>query len=449
MRDRKVIMVSPVTRGCGQLSIQVAVERGRVVGAQVIGGLYRGWERILVGRDPADAPYLVERLCGICSAAHGTASSVMLDRVYGIEVPAKGRLLRNLMLGAEFLQNHLRHFYLLVMPDYIEPPPGLGYDSQAGGDRRFSWEANQRLVDHYWESVGIAQICHQMLALLGAKAPHAHGIVPGGATVDPGTDVLNKLASLLARVRSFMEERMLPDTSLLAAAYPDYFRIGAGPGNYLSYGGFPDPGGVPAFTPGVVRAGIGEEVDINGITEYLRHTWLDEDDVLDPYKPGAYSWVEAVRYQGEPMEVGPLARAAVGGEEVNSSVMDRIMARSRETSRIAEWMTGWLDEAAAANGPAYLQPGEITELEAVGVIEAPRGSLLHRVRVEGEKVAAYKLITPSEWNFSPRDDRGRMGVAEQSLIGIPVFDPGSPVEVGRVARSFDPCLYCATHVIGG
>ena len=65
----------------------------------MIGGLYRGWEKILVGRDPADAPYLTERICGICSGAHATASSVMLDKVYGVEVPVRGRLLRNLMLG--------------------------------------------------------------------------------------------------------------------------------------------------------------------------------------------------------------------------------------------------------------------------------------------------------------------------------------------------------------
>ena len=152
--------------------------------------------------------------------------------------------------------------------------------------------------------------------------------------MDPGTDVLNKLASLLARVRVFVEDKLLPDTSYLAAAYPDYFGIGMGPRSFLSYGGFPDQRGSPAFPPGVVRAGRREEVDIDGITESERYTWLDEDEMLTPYKPGAYSWVEAVRYQGEPMEVGPLARAVVGGEEINSSVMDRIMARSRETERI-------------------------------------------------------------------------------------------------------------------
>jgi hydrogenase large subunit len=441
-------MASPITRGCGLLSIQVTVERGRVAAAQVIGGLYRGWERILVGRDPADAPYLTERICGICSAAHATAASVMLDDACGVEVPARGRLLRNLMLGAEFLQNHLRHFYLMVLPDYIEGPPEQGPADRAGGDRRFSRAANQRLLDHYWESIGISQDCHQMLGLLGAKAPHAHGIVPGGAAVDPGTDVLNKLASLLAGVRSFLEERLLPDTSCLAAAYPDYFGIGVGPGGFLSYGGFPDRRGVPAFTPGVVRGGRREGVDIGSITESLRRTWLEAGEVPAPYRSGAYSWVEAVRYQGEPMEVGPLARAMVGGEGLNSSVMDRIMARSREAGRIAGWMSGWLD-GLGDSGPAYLQPSGISRLEAFGAVEAPRGSLLHRVRVEDGRIAEYKLITPSEWNFSPADERGRPGVVERSLIGTPVFDPGAPVEVGRVARSFDPCLYCAAHVING
>ena len=467
------IIVSPLTRSSGQLTVQTAVQQGRIVEAWVIGGVYRGYESILTGRPLTDAVWITQRICGICSAAHGLVSSQLLDQIYGLTVTANGKLLRNLILGAEFLQNLLRHFYFLGLPDFVTGLPVSPSESPKGLDYRFSPKQTRRLLEHWQESIAASRKCHELATLLAGKMPHPHGLVPGGATVNPKTDVLNKFAATLAGVRQFIEARLLPDTRMLAETYADYYQLGLGPGNFLSYGAFPDADSAGQLTwkAGAVIQGERQSLDLRLITETHDFSWFKKDqpaegpeDLLaQPEEPaanklGAYTWVETPRYGGVAVEVGPLARAVVGGEPLRSSTMDRIMARSLETAQIGELMAQWLGRFEPGQ-PAYQPPESPVIAEGWGVSEAPRGSLLHALKVElegesggkpeveGDRIKSYKIITPSEWNFSPRDAMGQRGAVEQALIGIPVQDVNNPIEVGRVVRSFDPCLYCATHLL--
>jgi hydrogenase large subunit len=90
-----------------------------------------------------------------------------------------------------------------------------------------------------------------------------------------------------------------------------------------------------------------------------------------------------------------------------------------------------------------------TDAEGVGITEAMRGGLGHWIRVRSSRISHYQIITPSAWNCSPRDDQGTRGPIEEALIDTPIEDFDQPIEVGRVARSFDPCLACAVHMIDG
>lgn len=455
------IIVGPLTRSSGQLTVQTAVQQGRIVEAWVIGGVYRGYESILTGRPLTDAVWITQRICGICSAAHGLVSSHLLDQIYGLTVTTNGKLLRNLILGAEFLQNLLRHFYFLGLPDFVAGLPVFPFEPPKGSDYRFSPKQTRRLLEHWQESIAVSRKCHELATLLAGKMPHPHGLVPGGATVNPKTDVLNKFAATLAEVRQFIEARLLPDTRMLAETYADYYQLGPGPGNFLSYGAFPgaDLGSQLTWPAGAVIQGERQNLDLRLITETHDFSWFKEDqpaegpeDLLarpeEPaaFKPGAYTWVETPRYGGVAVEVGPLARAVVQGEPLRSSTMDRIMARSLETAQIGELMAQWLGRFEPGQ-PAYQPPEFPVISEGWGVSEAPRGSLLHASAAEGDRIKSYKIITPSEWNFSPRDAKGQRGAVEQALIGVPVQDVNNPIEVGRVVRSFDPCLYCATHLL--
>jgi len=116
------IVVNPVTRISGFMEIEVMVDNHKVVDAKVKGLMFRGFEMMLKGRHPLDAIYYTERICGICSTAHGLASTRALEQALGVTAGEQSRFIRDFMHGCEFLQNHLRHFYQFTVPDYVRMP---------------------------------------------------------------------------------------------------------------------------------------------------------------------------------------------------------------------------------------------------------------------------------------------------------------------------------------
>src|SRR3989304_5736124 len=129
------IVIDPVTRIEGHLKIEVVTEEGVVKEARCTGLLFRGLELILRGRDPRDALRITQRICGVCPTAHSMASSLALDDAFGIadKIPTNGRLMRNLILGSNFIQSHILHFYHLAALDYVDVTAAAGY---SGRDRR-------------------------------------------------------------------------------------------------------------------------------------------------------------------------------------------------------------------------------------------------------------------------------------------------------------------------
>ena len=121
-QTKTTIAIDPVTRIEGHLKAEVVVENGKVVDAKLTGGMYRGFESILRGRHPRDAAQIVQRICGVCPTAHATAASIALEKASGTAVPSNGRATRNLILGANYLQSHILHFYHLAGQDFIQGP---------------------------------------------------------------------------------------------------------------------------------------------------------------------------------------------------------------------------------------------------------------------------------------------------------------------------------------
>ena len=116
------ISIDPVTRIEGHLRAEVEVKNGFVIDARMSGGMYRGFEQILVGRDPRDAVQITQRICGVCPTAHATASSLALDDAFGVTLTDNGRIARNLILGANFIQSNILQFYHLAALDYVNGP---------------------------------------------------------------------------------------------------------------------------------------------------------------------------------------------------------------------------------------------------------------------------------------------------------------------------------------
>jgi hydrogenase large subunit len=458
------IAVDPVTRIEGHLKAEIEVDAvggvQQVTKVKTVGTLFRGFEKLLEGRDPRDAPIITSRICGVCPTSHAEVAVLALDRAGGVEIPAAGRILRNLVHGSCFLESHILHFYLLSLPDYIKGPGMPPWTPGFEMDRRVDQATADLFLGHYLEAINVRRKCHEMGALFGGKLPHSPAYIAGGFTAVPSAANLATFAAHLDAIIDFIETRYIPDVERLASLYSDYFLIGRGYGNLLCYGAFElnNSGSSKLFPAGrVVNGGSVQSMDPAAITEDATHSWYSnasnnlhpalEDTVPQYPKDGGYSWLKAPRYGGLPCECGPLARMWVKGAYTNGiSVMDRIRARAYEARLLAAEMKNWLGEV-TAGGTVYTpwtNPGTAT---AAGLSEAPRGALGHWIGIAAGKISHYQVITPTCWTISPRDGAGQLGPLEQALMGTPIADVNHPVEALRVIHSVDPCLDCATHVV--
>jgi hydrogenase large subunit len=317
-------MFSPITRLSGLLSVEVILEQRRIVEANASSTMFRGYEWIMRDHHVTDAVYLTERVCGICSLAHGAVASYLLDELYDNDISENAQYLRNIMLAADFLQNHIRHFYLFSLPDFAVMPNRPPYHGQDLADMRLSQTDNERLVSHSIEGIRAAQASHQLLALFGGKAPHQHSFIHGGVSVAPTADKIASALSLAREVEEFARTRMVPDTELVARAYGDYFQIGRTPGRFLSFGAwrFGEKNGKPLWPAGVLVDGRVSHPDVALVSEDVTHSWFSPENggsapggelTPDPKKPGAYTWTKSVQYGGQHFEGGPLARMLMMG----------------------------------------------------------------------------------------------------------------------------------------
>lgn len=459
-----VASIDPVTRLEGHLKIKVNVDTingvQQVVDAWATGTLFRGFEKLLVGRAPQDAQHLTERVCGVCPVSHGLAAVLAQEAAAKMTPPNNARIMRNLVLAANFLQSHILHFYLLALPDFCDGPAMAPWQPSWASDKRLDAATTQTLTSHYTQAITMRRKAHEAGALFGAKLPHPPALLAGGITTTPRPERISQFQSYLTELVSFIQNTYLPDVETLAAAYGDYGSIGAGTRNLLAFGVFDldATGNTKLLRRGRVVGGSTavQTVDTNAITEQVTYSWYaDSTNNLNPAsgdtqaqypKTNAYSWLKAPRYSGAAYETGPLARMWVNGDYTTGiSVLDRHRARAREALKVAQAMQGWLSQISGTT--VYQQPTIPASAQAMGLTEAPRGALGHWVQYTNGSISRYQIITPTCWNVSPRDSSGARGPLEQGLIGTPVKDLNQPVEVMRVIHSYDPCLSCAVHVM--
>ena len=469
------LAIDPITRIEGHLKARLEVSDGIVQDAWLTGGMFRGFETILLGRDPMDAPQIVQRICGVCPVSHALASCMALENAAKLAPPREGRLLRNLMQGANFLQSHILSFYQLSSQDFFQGPAVPPFSPrQKHPDLRLGEAATRMMLDQYLESLDIRALCHEMAAIFGGRMPHVHGIVPGGTSAPASSGQIQEFRSRLKTVREFVEKRYVPLLYLLSERHADLARMGRGWATAMCMGVFPHPDtGEFAIPAGVWAGGKDLPFDALKVMENVRYSWFTEESGGSPFsapplsvdldKMGAYSFSKAARYDGMPMEVGPHARMWIGnlelspmgrelapkhlgikartfrelGEDFVFSIMGRHLARAEETWLVAKTMEGWLDDLVPGADPLLPMP-KIWNAEGYSLTEAPRGSLMHCLRVENGRLSFYQVLPATLWNASPRADAGLRGPMEESLVGLPVPEEDSPVNAGRLIRAFDP-----------
>lgn len=437
--------------------LEAWLDNGKIKDAFISDTLYRGFEQILLGRSAMDMPYYTQRICGICSSAHAITASLAVEQALEMTVPPNGQTVRSLILASDFIQNHLRHLYLYTLPDYFRGPDVAPFIPHSEFDLRLSSKENALLTEHYFKAIDSSRAAHAAFAVFGGKAPHGHGIIPGGASMTVDTDKVSRYRGYMMEILNFIDDILLPDFSLINKRYPEYVDLGKGNGNYMSVGRFGDLEESKLFPQGVILQGKRENFDEKQITEDVTTAWykphsplypMEEDTIPDRNQSKGYTWVKAPRYRGHAMEVGPLARAIIAKEKViGQGTLARAWARVLETKRIAESALEWLERLEPGSETYNGQAGR-TSGTGIGLHEAMRGSLGHWISVKNGRIDHYQIVTPSAHNFSSRDENGTLSVGEFSLLGLKIQSEELK-EAGRIIRSFDPCFSCSVHVIDG
>jgi [NiFe] hydrogenase large subunit/hydrogenase large subunit len=377
-------------------------------------------------------------------------------------------------------------------------------------------EANLMAVAHYLEALDWQRDVIRVHTIFGGKNPHPNFLVGGMASAinldDTGTinaESLTKIQGMIRRARRFVEEVYWTDLLAVASFYKDWAAIGGGVGNYLTVGEFPDDGNWRDhdslyFPSGVIVGQNLQEVlpyDHQLVREYITSSWYEYEGgdgvglhpwdgetrprYTGPEPPWTYlqdhdkyTWMKAPRYDGMPMEVGPLSRMLVAyasghsdvqevvnealgrldvGPEALFSTLGRTAARGVETVLLARRLETWFDalvariragDTATFNGERWDPSTWPQSAQGYGYLDAARGALGHWVQIENGSISKYQCVVPSTWNCSPRDGEGQMGPYEAALTdNHPLVDPERPIEILRTIHSFDPCMACGVHVL--
>jgi len=355
-------------------------------------------------------------------------------------------------------------------------------------------EANLMASAHYIEALRLQAKAVRMHAIFGAKNPHLQSLVVGGITSvrDLTPDRIAEFLYIWKETQDFVKNVYIPDLLAVASFYKDWGAIG-GTSNFLAWGDLPlsskEPESLYMPRGVIMKRNLGgvKMAEQDKVTEHIARSWYENNSPKHPYKgetkplkedpkyrpgSGKYSWIKAPRYEGEPCEVGPLARVLVayakGHKDIKTvvdstlkklgipvsalfSTLGRTAARGLETIAIGDAMEGWVMELVGnikSGDTKTYQPWTMPDKAmGVGLNDVARGSLGHWIEIENKKIKNYQYVVPSTWNLGPRCEKGKMGPVEEALIGTPVADPKRPIEVLRTVHSFDPCIACAVHII--
>src|SRR5580765_5534303 len=297
------LTIDPITRIEGHLRIDVEVDKGEVQKAWASSTMWRGIERILVGRDPREAWLFTQRFCGVCTTVHALASVRSVEDALQLEIPLNAQYIRNLTLIAHALHDHVVHFYHLSALDWVDVTQVLKADpakassiaeslsewtgnskkemeatktrvkalvdsGQLGPFAHGYWghkamklspEVNLIAVSHYLQALEYQRYANQIVGMLGGKTPHIQNVAVGGVqnaiNIDSeaalNLDRLYQIKSLLDKVVPFVQQVYVPDVCTVAGMYPEWFGYGAGVTNYLSVPDLPlDEGSTKYDLPG-------------------------------------------------------------------------------------------------------------------------------------------------------------------------------------------------------
>lgn len=397
---------------------------------------------------------------------------------------------------------------------FAKNPQGLGpFANGYWGHKTYRLSPEQNLIalSHYLKALEIQRTVAQMMAIFGGKNPHPQSLAVGGVTCV--MDLLNpaRMGEYLVKfqnVADFVNNAYYADIVMAAQMYktePSVMKP-MGVKNFLSHKGFIIGRGEYLFESGIIKDGdLSKVFDIDEdlITEEATHAWYKDNEPQHPYdgtnnpkytgfvdgqsvgpdgkmvaskninEKEKYSWIKSPRYDGEAMEVGPLACMLVGYAQGNKRIEKVVNGFLTETGLPASALFSTLGRTAGRmlqtklvadnaliafnNLIENLKVDQETcatytidknkEYKGRSMGDVPRGMLSHWIRIKNGVVENYQTVVPSTWNAGPMDSKGSKGPYEADLVGLKIEDLTQPIEIIRIIHSYDPCIACAVHVM--
>jgi hydrogenase large subunit len=432
----------------GEAQLDLAWEDGRVVDSRVKFVNFRGIETILQNRHPMDALVIAARVCGICSHSHVNAAVLALESCFeNAKIPLKctqkARLIREIILNAEKIQNHLKWFGLSIVPELIKA------DKNGVKELKDHQKLHKALHEAYTLSL-------QMGAVFSGQWPHGNFTVPGGVCVDPVQSDIFHAKAILSKITKIVESVLLGVSISEALSYKslsnvlqtegylskvmqiltqDYWAsIGQSHDRFIVLGIENGKKAQKAVKTRLVSA------DLRYVSESLENTF---------FKPNGYTYSKSALYKNRYFETGPLARMMIAKNPLirdmhrrfKDAISSRILARVMETFHLIEQTKKSLEKLDLSQESCIVPKVPIDKITSsgIGVVEASRGSLIHKVWIQKGKIKKYDIITPTVWNLG-NGNKEAPSVIQKALLGIKDFK-----QANIVFRSFDVCSVCTTQ----
>ncbi len=442
----KEITISPVTRIEGHAGIRIYLDdQDKVDSAHFQVVELRGFEKFLVGAAIEEAPRITPRICGICPSAHHLAAAKATDRIFGVEPPATGKKLRELLSVGQFVHSHALHFFMLAAPDFI-----LGHDAPAEsrnviGLARSSPELAKKAIT-------VRKFGQRLTEAVGGKPIHPANALPGGMSAPLTEGKRAELAAMAEEALGIAREGWDIARNLLDGVDTEVGAVRTGFLGMTNHGLYSTcEGPVAMLDPAGGRVGSFSGADYTNFLEEYSEDW---------------SYLKFARFKGgEYYRVGPLARLNIV-ERMGTEHADAALAEYRERfgtvsqaalaynlARYVEFIASCeravelLSDPGITGSDVRTPAAKVVNTRGVGIIEAPRGTLIHDYTVnEAGIIERCNLIVATCQN-NYAIDRGVEDMARR-VVENGTLTEGAANRIEMIIRAYDPCISCATHAIG-
>lgn len=448
------ITIEPISRieGHGKITIHLG-DDGHVAGADFQVTQIRGFEKFTEGRPFYEMPGITARICGICPISHLLASAKACDSIMAVRIPPAARKLRELVHCAQLVQSHALSFFYLSAPDLLL---GMGSDPAKRNILGVITEYPEQARD----GIELRKFGLQIIERLAAERVHPSWIVPGGVAAPMAAQAREHILAELPSAKAIME-RTLPFFKRALEMHAEQIAVfGSFP---TMYAGLVDGKGNVQFYDGNLRfRGSSGEIVEDQIAAEDYKQWIGEASQRDSYLKAPYFAPQG--YPAGVYRVGPLGRLNAA-DACGTPLADAELAEFRQRfgnvahsaflyhyARLIEIVYALERIEVLLNDPQILDThvratAGVNALEGVGMIEAPRGTLIHHYKVSPEGAITWANLIVATGHNNLAIGRSVQQVSEHYVDGTKLNE-GMLNHVSAVVRAYDPCLSCSTHAAG-